>query len=125
MKVRITSENTIETNLYTKPTDSHDYVLYNSAHPQRCKDSIPYSQFLRIRRICSNIDDFDTNVVMLGRHFLKRGYPIELLEEAALLARRKDRMLLLHPDIPLHNKEEENQNKVFLITTYNPNDSIL
>ena len=42
--------NKLETDLYTKPTDSHDYLLYSSAHPQRCKDSIPYSLFLRIRR---------------------------------------------------------------------------
>ena len=39
------------TDLYCKPTDSHSYLQYDSAHPQRCKDSIPYSQFLRVRRI--------------------------------------------------------------------------
>ena len=33
----------IKTDLYTKPTDSHNYLYYDSAHPQRCKDSIPYS----------------------------------------------------------------------------------
>ena len=33
----------ITTDLYSKPTDSHNYLYYNSAHPQRCKDSIPYS----------------------------------------------------------------------------------
>ena len=26
------------TDLYCKPTDSHSYLLYNSAHPQKCKD---------------------------------------------------------------------------------------
>ena len=29
----------VERDLYTKPTDSHDYVLYRLAHPQQCKDS--------------------------------------------------------------------------------------
>ena len=42
----------IVTDLYTKPTDSHNYLWYSSAHPRHCKDSIPYSPFLRIRRIC-------------------------------------------------------------------------
>ena len=51
------------TDLYSKPTDSHNYLLYESAHPQRCKDSIPYSQFLRIRRICSDILDFDRHML--------------------------------------------------------------
>ena len=29
--------NKIITTLYTKPTDSHNYLVYDSAHPQRCK----------------------------------------------------------------------------------------
>jgi hypothetical protein len=32
----------LQTDLYCKPTDSHSYLMYDSAHSQRCKDSIPY-----------------------------------------------------------------------------------
>ena len=35
------NEGRLETDLYMKPTDSDDYVLYSSAHLQHCKDSIP------------------------------------------------------------------------------------
>ena len=42
-------EGHITTDLY-KLTDSHTYLLYSSAHPKRCKDSIPYSQYLRINQ---------------------------------------------------------------------------
>ena len=42
----------ISTDLYVKPTDSNNYLLFSSAHPVHCKRRIPYSQFLRIRRIC-------------------------------------------------------------------------
>ena len=111
----------LKTTLYSKPTDAHDYILYNSAHPQRCKDSIPYSQFLRVRRICSDIDDFDYNVIKLATYFLRKKYPLELLQNAALLARRKDRLSLLQDKPPVN----DDRNKVFLITTYNPNDSTL
>jgi hypothetical protein len=38
----------LETTLYSKPTDSHSYLRYNSAHPQRCKDSIPIWTILEI-----------------------------------------------------------------------------
>jgi hypothetical protein len=110
------------TNLYCKPTDSHNYLRYNSAHPQRCKDSIPFSQFLRIRRICSKISDFDIHVVMFCRHFIRRGYPVQLLQDAAIMAREKDRT-----DI-LHNKAKEDaydNEKVFLTTTYHPHDTTL
>ena len=36
----------IETDLYTKPTDKHQYLYHTSCHPKGCKRSIPYSQAL-------------------------------------------------------------------------------
>jgi len=113
--------NTIETDLYCKPTDSHNYLLYNSAHPKKCKESIPYSQFLRIRRICTNIEDYDRHIVMLSKHFLRRGYPLKLLETAAITARRLDRNTLLANV----NKPEKGSDDVILITTYDPAQDIL
>ena len=35
----------LKTDLYCKPTDSHMYLGYSSAHPPKSKDCIPYSQF--------------------------------------------------------------------------------
>ena len=43
----------IETDLYVKPTDTHQYLHYSSCHPYHCKKGIPYSQTLRLNRICS------------------------------------------------------------------------
>ena len=80
MKV-ILQDNMIQTDLYSKPTDSHSYLLYDSAHPQRCKGSIPYSQFLRVRRICSLDSDFKEHVLELTYHFMVRGYPMKLLQK--------------------------------------------
>ena len=37
-------------NVYYKPTDSHSYLLYSSSHPSHVKNSVPFSQFLRLRR---------------------------------------------------------------------------
>ena len=111
----------IITDLYTKPTDSHNYLVYKSSHPQRCKDGIPYSQFLRIRRIRSDIQDFDIHVVTFAAHFLKRGYPLDLIKEAALKARETNRVSLLHPG----DKPNDTNDKVFLITTYHPHDHTL
>ena len=111
----------LETDLYCKPTDSHNYLLYNSAHPKRCKESIPYSQFLRIKRICSKTTDYDRHIVNLSGHFLRRGYPIQLLEEAAITARRLNRDTLLGPrDAPT-----EKQESVILVTTYEPTQDVL
>ena len=118
-KVKIINDQ-IVTDLFVKPTDSHNYLRYDSAHPQRCKDSIPYSQFLRIRRICSRLEDFDRHVVILSTHFLRKKYPAQLLEEAAFLARSKDRSELLQGNP--QDLAQTTDDKVFLITTYHPHD---
>ena len=41
------------TGIHWKPTDTHSQLNYASSHPNRRKEAIPYSQFLRLRRICS------------------------------------------------------------------------
>ena len=56
-----------------------------------------------------------------GRHFLRRGYPIESLEEVALLARRKDSDSLLSKVADTTTSEEEDNR--FFITTFHPNDT--
>jgi hypothetical protein len=65
----------IETDLYTKPTDCHKYLQWNSCHPRSTKKGIPYSQALRLRRICSNPIDFTKRLHMLEGYFRKSGYP--------------------------------------------------
>ena len=111
----------IVTDLFTKPTDSHNYLNYNSAHPPTCKKSIPYSQFLRIRRICSNVEDFDKNTVLLSGHFLERDYPLELIQEAAIKARRLDRKELINKK----STQKQEEDKHILITTFHPHNDTL
>ena len=53
--------NALCTSVHYKPTDSHSYLLYSSSHPSHVKNSIPYSQFLRLRRLCSDDSDFPAN----------------------------------------------------------------
>ena len=43
----------LHTKLYTKTTDWHMYLNYFSEHPTSLKKCIPYSQFLRLKRIHS------------------------------------------------------------------------
>ena len=44
-------ESKLYTRLHTKTTDRHMYLNYYSQHPMSLKRSIPYSQFLRLKRI--------------------------------------------------------------------------
>ena len=110
------TNNELHTDLHCKPTDSHNYLLFSSAHPQKCKESIPYSQYLRVRRICSRLCDFDRHMKEMTTHFIRRGYPIDLLEDAALRARRLDRTKLLDSST---KRTKDDQNTI-LTTTFNP-----
>ena len=66
--------------LFCKPTDSHSYLEFNSCHPPNNKKSIPYSQFLRIRRNCSEWKFFIENGLKLSTYFSLRGYPTNLVK---------------------------------------------
>ena len=46
-------DNQLVTDLYIKPTDTHQYLHASSFHVYHSKKSIPYSQALRLNRICS------------------------------------------------------------------------
>jgi hypothetical protein len=98
-RVNLAPDGTLHTDLYTKPTDSHNYLLFSSAHPRHCLNGIPYGQFLRARRrrICSRISDFEKHAVTLAHHFIRRGYPPDLIEESLIKAHRQDRHSLLNP----------------------------
>ena len=68
------AERVIRTDLYVKPTDSHQFVFASSCHPFYCKNVIPYSQTLRLSRICSNNKFFDKGCNDLEKYLLERGY---------------------------------------------------
>ena len=77
--VIIDPEGNINTTLYTKPTDSYNYINYQSCHQKACKNGIPYGQFLRFRRICSDEDDFVSKSKVIAYHFHNAGYPNKLI----------------------------------------------
>ena len=73
------SDKGLFTKLYSKPTDSHSYLDFTSCHPYSIKTGIPFSQFLRIRRNCTEWRFFTLHSMELYHHFLRRGYPHNLL----------------------------------------------
>ena len=52
------SDARITTTIHYKPTYAHSYLDYSSSHPPHRKKAIPYGQFLRFRRICSDDDQY-------------------------------------------------------------------
>ena len=80
----------IFTSLYVKATDNHGYLDYSSCHPYHNKSSIPYSQFVRIRQICSKWEDFVYHSMRLRVYFSLRGYPLDLVDESLNRAMKLD-----------------------------------
>ena len=62
----------ITTDLYVKATDSHQYLHSSSCHPYHCKKGIPYSQALRLNRICSDPISFDRRCNDLEKWLIER-----------------------------------------------------
>ena len=55
--VYIDSKNRLHTTLYKKPNDCQNYLHAKLAHPFSLKKGIPYSQALRIKRMCSTFEE--------------------------------------------------------------------
>ena len=109
------AEGIIETELYVKPTDSHQYLLSSSCHPFYCKKGIPYSQALRLNRICSNNKFFDKRCNDLEKYLLDRGYSERMVRKEILRARAIPRDALLGK---VNN--QKNNNKITFNITYHP-----
>ena len=107
--------NSISTNVHFKPTDSHSYLLYNSFHPKKCKDSIPFSQILRLRKLTSNNQQFETNVQDLLQFFKIREYPSAILESAKEKAKSYTQEKLLST-----KGDHEKRTQLPFVTRYHP-----
>ena len=79
--VYIDKNNKLQTKLYKKPTDRQNYLHRASEHPENLKKNIPFSQVLRVRRICSEKADLDQACKELKERFIERGYHADKVEE--------------------------------------------
>ena len=77
-----------DTDLYVKPKDSHQYLQSSSCHSFHCKKSIPYSQVLRLNRICSETNSFHKRCNDLERFLSERGYSFKLVRKEVLWVRK-------------------------------------
>ena len=79
--VKINEKRELYTTLYEKPTETHLYLHYSSAHYAPSKTKGPYGQFLRLQRICTYDEDFQENAEKLIKYYKKRDYPEKNIEK--------------------------------------------
>ena len=111
--VYITEDGKLKTKLYTKPTDRQNFLHRKSAHPNSLLRSIPFGQALRIKRICSDLEDYQMGVTTLKSSFLKRGYTEKEIDEQLKKADEMPRENTLSKSVKKDNE------KIMFITTYN------
>ena len=114
----IKENNKLYTTLFTKPTDTHMYLNFQSCHPYHTKSGGPYSQLLRVKRICSKESDFTKESNLLISHYQRRGYPKKVLTKALNQVATKSRQDLLYP--VARTATDSSQNKLFCIVKYHP-----
>ena len=85
------SNNRVATTIHYKATDTHNYLEYNSSLPTHCRNAIPFSQFLRLRRICSDDGDYDIKSAEMASFFQYRGYPRSLITRSRQRAKEISR----------------------------------
>ena len=72
----------LTTDIFYKDTDTNSYVRYEPAHPPSCKKGIPFSQFLRLRRICNNDQTFERRSDEMCEFFSLRGFPVNIIKNS-------------------------------------------
>ena len=114
----------LTTSIHYKLTDTHSYLNYASSHPIRCKNSIPHSQFLRLRRICTDNEDFDVKSKEMANFFRNHGYPQNIVDRARtrILARPRVAVITSEPaaDIP-----PAEHSTIALVLTYHPTNQLI
>jgi hypothetical protein len=106
--------NRLTTDLHVKDTDANMCLPFHSCHPRHCTRSIPYSQCLRIRRICSSDHTFRQRAKELKEKLLKRGYPDKLLDQAI------QKVTAIPRQETLQYKDKQHTDRVPVVITHNP-----
>ncbi|XP_069481316.1 uncharacterized protein [Ambystoma mexicanum] len=105
----------ISIELYRKTTDRNTILHFDSFHPQALRESIPYGQFLRARRNCTDKKDFVAQSNIIEERLSQRGYPSHILRQSRKRARHQHREILLAKK----SLENSNQSRMVCAMTYN------
>lgn len=74
-------DGTLTTELYRKPTDKNTILHFKSSHSRNVVKALPYSQFLRARRITQDEKKWGDTLEGMADDFLERGYPSQIVDK--------------------------------------------
>ena len=108
------TEGRLKTTTHFKPTARNTLLHFQSFHPRTLRENLPYGQFLRLRRNCSDLNDYKRQAYSLSTKLTERGYPHRIVAQAQKRARNNNREALL--DAPIRQKEDQ---PLVCVTTHN------
>ena len=111
--VYIHSKNRLQTTLYKKPTDCQNYLHTKSAHLFSLKKCLPYSQALRIKRICSTFEEYWKHSQDLIKRFVEKGY------KNSTVRKQIERVDHLNISLLLKNCKTNRNDSIPFSVTYN------
>ena len=116
------SRGNIDTDMYSKPTDTFNYTPFNSAHPCHVVRNIPYCLAKQVRGIVSKEAMISTRMEELSERLKAKKYPKKLIEDAISSAMNLERTAILHPEPPVPTEDEQTVPKtVFFVSNFDPN----
>ena len=107
--------NKLVTSVYSKPTDSHLYLSQQSNHPKHMIKNIPKSQFLRLRRICSDNSDFINQCSKYIKYFVNRGY-----DEKKLINAAKEVSQISRDEVLCSSRKKQDVDRVVFTCDWHP-----
>ena len=114
IKIKLTEDKCLSTSVFYKSTASHSYLDYGSSHSLSTRNNIPFSQFLRLRKLCSDEADFRSQADCMADWFRARHYPEQIIMDALLKAS------LLQRDSTLVYASREPTKRPIVVVPYHP-----
>lgn len=113
IRVFINPDGSIGSSLFRKPSAGNTNLHAASSHPMTLLWSILYSQYLRLKRDCSQQEEFEIEAKALQIYLINRGYSGSSLKKSYHWAKSNDIDTLIHT-----KKPKPQDQKVRLITCY-------
>lgn len=107
----------IHTDIYSKDTDTYNYLPFNSCHPRHCARNIPYCLARRIKGIVSDEDLIQDRMEEMKKRLLGKQYPPEIIEDGINKANQISRESIIQGNA---SKSVDNDAPLYYVSTHNP-----
>ena len=113
-----TSGNLLSTEMYSKSSDTHAYLMPTSCHPTHVCRNIPKGVMKRVKRNCSSDLKCEEGFMEYKKYLAKRGYSNQLIEEAITEAKATPREQLI--GLTQKNQDSSSGRQFPLVIKFNP-----